>query len=151
MSDSFFREVPRVAVPIGLGGQGPLVAAGIDAVRISGSGELDPLNSDQLNGQRYEKLGRSVIRLFTALNDGGKPDHGPFDLPCCWGRSICPAGRSRCWRWRCCSRPIVASIDAFARARRQREPVGCGSAGSPSRSSRSSSDGWSPRGRPWSA
>jgi hypothetical protein len=77
MIDSFARQIPRVALPIGLGGQGPLVTDGIAAVRISGSGELDPPSSDQLNGARYEKLGRGVMRVFGALNDQGAPAHGP--------------------------------------------------------------------------
>jgi MFS family permease len=123
MIDSFARQVPRVALPIALGGEGPLVAAGIDAVRVSGSGELDPRNSDQLNPDRYRRLCRGVMRLFGALNNGGKPGRGP-DSYLTLGTKYLPGWAVSLLVLALMLPPLVASVDAFARARRQREPVG---------------------------
>jgi hypothetical protein len=122
MEDSFFRQVPRVALPIGLGGQGPLVTEGIDAVRITGSGEIDPPTSDQLNTQRYEELGRGVMRLFSALNDEGRPGHGPGTY-LTLGTKYLPGWAIGLLGLALLLPLIIASVDAFARARRQREPV----------------------------
>src|SRR4051812_44383345 len=77
-ADGFLKQVPRLALPIGVGAQGVLIADGLDAVRISGSGELDPQGRrDRLDSSRYGALGRSVLRLFSAVDGGGRPEHGP--------------------------------------------------------------------------
>ncbi len=123
--DGFLEQIPRLALPIGLGGQGVLLEDGIDAVRISGSGELDSggrPGSRELNRERYGQLGRSVLRLFSALDAGEKPEHGPpayltasTKLLPSWAISLLVASLLL--------PPLVASVDAFARARRQREAV----------------------------
>ena len=120
--DGFLAQIPRVALPIGLGGQGVLLENDIDGLRMSGSGELDTPDSRRLAEERYGQLGRSMLRLFSALDGGGEPEHGPTTyltastklLPG-WAISLLVAALLL--------PPVVASVDAFARARRQREPV----------------------------
>ena len=121
-TDGFLAQVPRLALPIGLGGQGALLERGIDGLRVSGSGELDAGDSRELAEERYGQLGRSVLRLFSAIDAGGEPEHGPpayltasTKLLPGWAISLLVATLLL--------PPLVASVDAFARARRQREPV----------------------------
>ena len=121
-TDGFFSQIPRMALPIGVGGQGVLLADGIDAVRVSGSGELDAPSERELDPERFGALGRGVLRLFSALDAGGRPEHGPpsyltasTKLMPDWAITLLVATLLL--------PPLVASVDAFARARRQREPV----------------------------
>ena len=120
--DGFFSQVPRMALPIGVGAQGVLNEDDIDAVRVSGSGELDAPPAREIDPDRYGQLGRSVLRLFSALDNGGRPEHGPpsyltasTKLMPDWAITLLVAALLL--------PPLVASVDAFARARRQREPV----------------------------
>ncbi len=122
-ADGFLEQIPRLALPIGLGAQGVLIPDGISAVRISGSGELDAEGGpSDLDDERFGSLGQSVVRLFAAVDGGSEPEHGP--------RSYLTASTKLMPGWAITLLvaalllpPIVASVDAFARARRQREPV----------------------------
>ena len=122
-TDGFFSQLARLALPIGVGAQGVLIADGLDAVRISGSGELDADGGPRdLDEERFGALGRSVLRLFSALDGGGEPEHGP--------RSYLTATTKLMPDWAITLLvatlllpPLVASVDAFARARRQRQAV----------------------------
>ena len=122
-TDGFFKQLPRMALPIGVGAQGVLIPDGLAAVRISGSGELAPdAQVRELDEERFGALGRSVLRLVAAVDKGSRPEHGPesyvtasTNLMPGWAVTLLVAALLL---------PIlVASIDAFARARRQREPV----------------------------
>ncbi len=117
-------QLARLAFPLGIGGQGVLLPQGYDAVRISGDGELsDTPAGEPIDEERLGGLGRAVLRTVTALDQGSKPDHGPrtyltiagqvmpgWVLAVLAGTLILPA--------------LAAGIDAFARARRRRAPVG---------------------------
>ena len=122
-SDGFFSQLPRLALPIGVGAQGVLGSGGFDALRISGSGELDAPDVREIDPERFGALGRSALRLLSALDSGGAPEHGP--------RSYLTASTKLMPQWAITLLvaalllpPLVASVDAFARARRQHEPVG---------------------------
>jgi hypothetical protein len=119
-------QMAHLSFPIGIGAQGPLLQHGYDAVRVSGSGDLPPegdgpvarIDEDRLGG-----LGRATLRTVTALDQAkAPPGHGPdsyvtavsqvmpgWVLALLGGTLLLPA--------------VVASIDAFARARRRHEPV----------------------------
>jgi hypothetical protein len=117
-------QLARLAFPLGIGGQGVLLPQGYDAVRVSGDGELsDTPAGEPIDEERLGGLGRAVLRTVTALDQGSKPDHGPrtyltiagqvmpgWVLAVLAGTLILPA--------------LAAGIDAFARARRRRAPVG---------------------------
>src|SRR5436305_4211104 len=55
----------RLSFPIGIGAQGAMIDNGVDAIRISGSGETDPPARDtkvsNVDVNRYGELGRGVI------------------------------------------------------------------------------------------
>ncbi len=121
---STLTELARLAAPVGIGEQGPLLAEGVEAIRFSGSGELPPSDGDAatLDAQRLGELGRGVLRTVTALDRGPSPEHGPrsyvtavsqvlpvWVLSLLAGTLLLPA--------------LVGALDALARARRQRVEV----------------------------
>jgi hypothetical protein len=122
---STFGQLARLSFPIGIGAQGVLLDSGYDAVRISGSGELPPGGSgpaEAIDPDRLGGLGRAALRTLTALDAGPRPEHGPksyiqavsqvlpgWVLSLLAGALLLPV--------------LVASVDAFARARRRQLDV----------------------------
>jgi hypothetical protein len=118
-------QLARLSFPIGIGAQGVLLERGYDAVRISGSGELPPGGGgslDAIDPDRLGSLGRAALRTLTAIDEGGRPEHGPesyvqavsqvlpgWVLSLLAGSLLLPV--------------LVASVDAFARARRRQVDV----------------------------
>ena len=75
-------ELFRLALPSGLGEQGPLVASGLDAVRLSSAGERplppDRDTTDGIEGDTIERFGRSALSLLLAIDGApGSLEHGP--------------------------------------------------------------------------
>ena len=120
-----FGQLARLSFPIGIGPQGVLLDSGYDAVRISGSGELPPKGNgppEAIDPDRLGGLGRATLRTLTALDEGPRPQHGPksyiqavsqvlpgWVLSLLAGSLLLPV--------------LVASVDAFARARRRHVDV----------------------------
>ena len=120
-----FGQLSRLSFPIGIGAQGVFLDSGYDAVRISGSGELPPSGSgppEAIDPDRLGGLGRAALRTLTALDEGPRPEHGPksyvqavsqvlpgWVLSLLAGALLLPV--------------LVASVDAFARARRRHVDV----------------------------
>ena len=118
-------QLARLSLPIGIGPQGVLLDEGFDAVRISGSGDLPPAGDGPvaaIDEDRLGTLGRATLRTVTAIDQDGRPEHGPesyllavsqvlpgWVLALLAGTLLLPA--------------LVASVDAFARARRRQLPV----------------------------
>jgi hypothetical protein len=114
-------QLARLSFPIGIGAQGVLLDGGFDAVRISGSGELPPDGNgpvEAIDEDTLGTLGRATLRTVTAIDQGHRPEHGPnsyllavsqvlpgWVLSLLAGTLLLPA--------------LVASVDAFARARRR--------------------------------
>jgi hypothetical protein len=119
------EQLTRLAFPLGLGGQGPLLASGMDAIRLSGSGELPPASGDEpedVDIDRYADLGRGALRTIFALEEGKRPEHGPSSYVIFAGQVVPGWGLSLLTL--CLILPaLVASVDAFARARRRRQAV----------------------------
>jgi hypothetical protein len=72
----------RLALPAGLGEQGPLVEAGLPAVRLSSEGELplDPGEDtpDNFNTDTFARFGRASLELILSLDaSSGAVQHGP--------------------------------------------------------------------------
>jgi hypothetical protein len=77
-----FGELTRLAIPTGLGDQAPLIEHGIDAVRISSSGELPPPPAadgpQDISAESLGQFGRAALSTMLALDaQSGKPEHGP--------------------------------------------------------------------------
>jgi hypothetical protein len=117
-------QLARLAFPLGIGGQGVLLAAGYDAVRISGDGELsdasvaEPVDEDRLGG-----LGRATLRTVTALDQGPAPERGPRSYVTV-ASQVMPGWVLAVLAATLILPALAVSIDAFARARRRRAAVG---------------------------
>ena len=77
-----FAELSRLAIPTGLGDQAPLIERGIDAVRISSSGERPPPPAedgpDAISAESLGRFGRAALATMLALDEAeGELDHGP--------------------------------------------------------------------------
>jgi multisubunit Na+/H+ antiporter MnhG subunit len=119
-----FAQFARLTFPIAPGAQGVLLPAGIDAVRLSGSGELRPAGTGkQVEVLRYGSLGRAALRVVSALDaERGTPQHGPAAYIQFAGK-VMPAWPVRLLALAFLLPALIASIDALARTRRRREPV----------------------------
>jgi hypothetical protein len=72
----------RLAIPAGLGEQGPLIEAGLPAVRLSADGELpvDPSRDtpESFDPDTFDRFGRAALALILALDGSpGAVQHGP--------------------------------------------------------------------------
>jgi hypothetical protein len=75
-------DLLRLALPAAIGEQGPLIEGGLDAVRISSSGELPPPAEedvpDEVNPETLDRFGRASLSLMLTLDAApGELDHGP--------------------------------------------------------------------------
>ena len=119
-------QLVRLSFPIGLGAQGVLLDHGYDAVRVSGSGELPPggaTGSGEIDRDRLGGLGRGTLRAVTAVDQGGAPERGPGSYVLAVSQ-VMPGWIIALLALSLQIPALVAVVDAFARARRRREPVG---------------------------
>ena len=119
-----FAQFARLTFPVAPGAQGVLLPNGINAVGVSGSGELRPNPPDkQVAVMRYGSLGRSALRMVSALDAAGDPPaHGPAAYIQFAGKLL-PAWPVELLALALVLPALIASVDALARARRRREPV----------------------------
>src|SRR3954453_1764714 len=118
-------QLARLAFPIGIGAQGVFLGRGYDSVRISGSGELPPEGSgpsSALDPDRLGGLGRTTLRTVTALDQGPTPKRGPGTYVIAVSQ-VLPGWVLAALSLGFLIPVVVASVDAFARARRRRAAV----------------------------
>jgi hypothetical protein len=120
-------QLSRLAFPVGDGAQGVLIEKGLDAIRVSASGELGPPAARRdladLDVERYEEFGRAALRLLFTLDEGARPpEHGPRSYVTLAGRAA-PGWSLALLALTLILPVLVASVDALARARRRGEPV----------------------------
>jgi len=115
----------RLTFPLGIGGQGVFLERGFESVRISGSGELPPpgnggraADRDRLGG-----LGRATLRTLTALDQSGRPAHGPGTYVTAVSQVV-PGWVFVLLAATLLLPVLVTSVDAFARARRRHVELG---------------------------
>jgi hypothetical protein len=120
-----FGQLARLSFPIGIGAQAVLLHGGYDSVRIAGSGELPPGGSGpiaSIDEDRLGALGRATLRTLTALDPGAPPEHGPRSYVTFVGQVV-PGWLLSLLAIALLLPALVAAVDAFARARRQRVEV----------------------------
>lgn len=115
-------QFARLAFPLGIGDQAPLLDQGFDALRLSGSGELPPRGQPEPNADRIGTLGRATLRTLFAYDASGRIGETPS--------SFLLVAQKLLPRWSVALLVaslllplIAASIDSLARVRRRREPV----------------------------
>jgi hypothetical protein len=118
-------QLARLSFPIGIGSQGVLLDQGYDAVRISGSGELPPEGSgppEAIDADMLGSLGRATLRTITAIDQGPRPGHGPKSYIQAVSQ-VLPGLVLSLLAASLLLPVLVASVDAFARARRRHVDV----------------------------
>jgi hypothetical protein len=118
-------QLARLSFPIGIGSQGVLLDRGYDAVRISGSGELPPEGDgppEAIDPDRLGSLGRATLRTVTAIDEGSRPEHGPKSYITAVSQ-VLPGWVLSLLAGSLLLPVLVASVDAFARARRRHVDV----------------------------
>jgi hypothetical protein len=121
------QSLLRLAIPVGLGDQAPLIEDGADAIAVSAAGDRPlPESEDglgQLSVQTLEGVGRATLSLTFALDESEDGlIHGPDAFVPLAGKLI--PGWSLALLALTLLLPIgVVSFDALARASRHREPV----------------------------
>ena len=120
-------QLVRLALPLGIGPQGSLLAEGIEAIRFSGSGELPPPTSQtsagEIDPERMGDLGRAVLRTLAALDAGPTPEHGPKAYVQV-ARQVIPGWALSLLGLTLILPPLVTAADAASRAHRRREALG---------------------------
>ncbi len=71
-------ELGRLVFPSGFGEQAPLVGSGIDAVRITSTGERPSVSSEPLDEETLSGIGRGTLAVLLALDaEDRQLEHGP--------------------------------------------------------------------------
>jgi hypothetical protein len=120
-----FGQFARLSFPIGIGAQGVLLEEGYDAIRISGSGELPPDGDgpvEAIDEDKLGMLGRATLRTITAVDQGPRPRHGPESYVQAVSQ-VLPGWVISLLAGTLLLPVLVASVDAFARARRRQVDV----------------------------
>jgi len=116
----------RLAFPVTVGEQGPLVAADLPAALLSVSGERPPPADDPIvrsDPPRMQPFGRAALRTLTALDNTptlgpGSSSHALVTL-----RKVLPVWAVRLLVAALLLAPALVAVDGFARVRRRHEAV----------------------------
>ena len=115
----------RLAFPVTVGEQGPLVGAGLPAALLSVSGERPPPAGDPSStGPPAGLRPRGAARAHRARRRARRSRAGAEPRPRHAAQGRCPRGRCGCSSARCCWPRCSSAVDGFARVRRRHEPVG---------------------------
>ena len=117
----------RLAIPAGIGEQGPLIADGHDAVTLTSAGELPlPASQDRpadLSSPSLGGIGRAALALALALDASPGPlEHGPESYVPLAGKLI-PGWAIALLAIALLAPVAVVSLDGLARASRRSEPL----------------------------
>lgn len=117
-------QLARLSFPLGVGAQGVLLERGFDAIRVSGSGELlsEGGNVEEVDEERLGALLRTTLRTVTAVDQGPRPEHGPGSYVTAVSQ-VMPGWVLAVLALTLILPALVGSVDAFARARRRKEPI----------------------------
>jgi hypothetical protein len=118
-------QLARLSFPIGIGSQGVLLDERFDSVRVSASGELPPAGNgpvEAIDEDRLGTLGRATLRTFTAIDQNGRPEHGPGSYLLVVSQ-VLPGWVVGLLAGALLLPVLVMAVDAFARARRRQIPV----------------------------
>lgn len=117
-------QLLRAAVPLTLGAQGDLAAAGVPGVLVSASGERGPETGEPVGEAAMTAYGRAVLRSLTALDREtltfGPPESGIVVSQ----RRVLPAWAVRLLVGALIFPVLIALVDGVARVRRRDGPVG---------------------------
>jgi hypothetical protein len=117
----------RLAFPVTVGEQGPLVAADLPTALLSVSGERSPPAGDPIvrgDPPRMQPFGRAALRTLTALDNTPNLDVGGSSHALVTLRKVLPLWAVRLLVASLLLAPLLVAVDGFARVRRRHEAVG---------------------------
>jgi hypothetical protein len=120
---STIGQFAHLAFPFAGGEQGPLNAEGLPAVLVQASGERGPSAGEPVSAERMEGLGRGVLSAIDALDTAPDVPHS-LQTGVLIQRQTMPAWAVRLLVGALLLGPLLVAVDALARLRRRREPVG---------------------------
>jgi hypothetical protein len=118
-------QLLRLAVPFTYGEQGALLAHGLPAVLLQASGERGPSPGARIDQLTLQSFGRAALRAVNAIDTGPAIGYRS-DRDVILGKRRFPGWAVRLLLGTLLLGPLLVAIDAFARARRRREPMGPG-------------------------
>jgi hypothetical protein len=113
----------RMAVPVTVGEQGPFLRDGQPAVLLSATGERPPTGATPTKDGRIGRFGRAALRVLYALDNFRDYAAPPRDDLVVRGK-VLPGWSVRLLVGALLLSPLLMGIDALARLRRRREPMG---------------------------
>ncbi|HMJ33825.1 MAG TPA: hypothetical protein VK501_07900 [Baekduia sp.] len=113
----------RMAVPVTISEQGPFLRAGQPAVLLSASGERPPAAGAPLRDGRMTRFGRAALRVLYGLDNFRDYAARPRDDLVLRGK-VLPGWSVRLLVGTLLLPPLLMGVDALARLRRRREPLG---------------------------
>jgi hypothetical protein len=116
----------RLAFPVAVGEQGPLVAADLPTALMSVSGERSPPADDPIvrNPPRLQPFGRAALRTLTALDNTPTLGTAGSSRGLVTMRKVLPVWAVRLLVAALLLAPMLVVVDGFARVRRRHEAVG---------------------------
>jgi hypothetical protein len=122
-SPSALGQLVHLVFPLAVGEQGVLNAGGLPAVLVQGSGELGPTPREAVSMERLQGFGRGVLSAVDALDTA--PDISPtMQTGLLLRNQILPMWALRLLGITLLFPAFLAAVDALARMRRRRMPVG---------------------------
>lgn len=115
-------QLAHLMLPLTVGEQGPLNAAGIPAVLVQASGEAGPSANAPVGAARLEAFGRAVLSAVDAL-DTGPEISSTMERGLSVQRQSLPPWALRLLIGTLLLPPLIVAADGLARARRRRLPV----------------------------
>jgi hypothetical protein len=115
-------QLAHLVLPLAIGEQASLNAAGIPSVLVQVSGERGPSPSEQVSEARLQNFGRSVLSAVYALDEGPNIV-APSASRLLLGRDALPGWAIRLLVFALLLPPLLVCVDALARLRRRHEPV----------------------------
>jgi hypothetical protein len=114
----------RLAFPVTVGEQGPLVAADLPTALMSIGGERPPPAGDRIVRKRLQAFGRAALRTLTALDNTPTLGSAGSTHALVTMRKVLPVWAIRLLVAALLLAPMLVAVDGFARVRRRREAVG---------------------------
>ena len=114
-------QLARLSFPIGIGPQGVLLDERFDSVRVSARGELPPAGNgpvEAIDEDSLGTLGRATLRTVTAIDQNGRPEHGPASYLLVVSQ-VLPGWVLGLLAGSLLLPVLVTAVDALARARRR--------------------------------
>ncbi|HEY8304042.1 MAG TPA: M28 family peptidase [Solirubrobacteraceae bacterium] len=120
---SVATQLAHLAFPSATGEEAPLDDAGTPAVLLQVGGERGPSSGERVSESRLSNFGRAALSATYALDEG--PDlTGPSAARLLLGRKTLPAWAIRLLALALLLPPLIVCVDALARLRRRKEPLG---------------------------